>query len=187
MKLLQTLSLVVGTVTTGLMAGVFFAYANSVMPALRLGDDRAFVSTMQEINRVIQNGTFLLCFMGTLFILGAAAALHLSGDGRKVLPWIIAGLVLYVVMLAITFGINIPLNNQLDAAGDVGQIANLGAVRADFESKWVTWNAIRAVANVAAFGCLAWALVVHGSQRLAANAAAPAPTTHAVLQPPAHR
>jgi uncharacterized membrane protein len=44
--------------------------------------------------------------------------------------------------------------------------AVLAAVRAHFEATWVRWNIVRAVLNAGAFGCLLWALVVHG--RLAA-------------------
>ena len=44
----------------------------------------------------------------------AAVLLHL---GRPGLPWIVAGLVLYVAVLVITFRINVPLNDRLAAAG----------------------------------------------------------------------
>jgi uncharacterized membrane protein len=37
------------------------------------------------------------------------------------------------------------------------------AVRERFdEAKWVRWNLVRAVATTVAFGCLTWALVLHG-------------------------
>ena len=37
------------------------------------------------------------------------------------------------------------------------------AVRERFdETKWVRWNLVRAVATTVAFGCLTWALVLHG-------------------------
>ena len=55
-----------------------------------------------------------------------------------------------------------PLNDQLQAAGPVDRIADLAGVRARFEPTWVRWNIVRAVLNSAAFGCLTWALVVHG-------------------------
>ena len=78
------------------------------------------------------------------------------------LPWIVAALVLYVATLVITIGFNVPLNNELAAAGDADRIADLGAVRERFEASWVRWNIARAVASTAAFGCLIWALVLHG-------------------------
>jgi uncharacterized membrane protein len=160
-KLAQTLSLLAATLSTGLIAGLFFSFANAVMPALRRVDDRAFVATMQQINRSILNAWFLSTFVGAALITATAAVLQ-WGDGRPALPWIIAGLVLYLVMFAITRGVNIPLNDQLDGAGDPDQIADLAAVRGRFEARWVRWNLVRALTSTAAFGVLAWALVLHG-------------------------
>jgi uncharacterized membrane protein len=91
-----------------------------------------------------------------------AGLLHLRADGRSVLPWVAAAFVLYLLMLVITFAVSVPLNDQLEAAGPVDRITDLAAVRAGFERTWVTWNIVRAVLNTAAFGCLSWALVLHG-------------------------
>ena len=63
----------------------------------------------------------------------------------------------------ITLAINVPLNDQIKAAGSPDRIADLAAVRERFnEAKWVRWNLIRAVASTIGFGCLAWALVLYG-------------------------
>jgi uncharacterized membrane protein len=91
-----------------------------------------------------------------------AVALHLGHDARPVLPWLVAGLVLYAAVFAITMALNVPLNNALDGAGDPDRITDLAAVRERFEGAWVRWNTIRAFVNVAAFGCLTWALVLYG-------------------------
>ncbi|WP_433174980.1 DUF1772 domain-containing protein [Actinoallomurus sp. CA-150999] len=165
MRVLQTILLLAGTVTTGLMAGLFAAFAYAVMPALHRGGDRSFVETMQNINRVILNGWFMSCFLGSLVFLIGAAVLAWRGHGRPALPWIVAALVLYLVMFFVTSGINVPLNNQLDKAGDPRHIADLAAVRHQFEGRWVAWNIVRAVSNLAAFACLAWALVLYGAHR----------------------
>jgi uncharacterized membrane protein len=154
--------LVAATITTGLMAGLFFAYACSVMIGLGRADDRTFVDAMQRINVAILNGWFFVVFFGALVFTALAAVLHLPGDGRTVLPWILAALVLYGAALVITMGVNVPLNNELAAAGAPDRIADLAAVREHFEAKWISWNVARAVASTAAFGCLTWALVLHG-------------------------
>ncbi|MEU4538223.1 anthrone oxygenase family protein [Streptosporangium sp. NPDC023825] len=166
MLLFRGVALVAAAVTVGLTAGLFYAYACSVMPGLARVDDRTFVSTMQRINVAILNGWFAACFGGGLVLTVLSAVLHLQTDGRPVLPWIVAALVLYVVMLAITMGINVPLNNALDAAGDPDRVADLAAVRERFEAAWVRWNLIRTLACVAAFGCITWALVVYGRSGL---------------------
>ena len=159
---MRTAVLIAATLTTGLMAGLFYAYSVSVMPGLGRTDDRTVVGTMQQINVAIQNGWFLVAFLGALVLTAVAAGLQLGTDGRSVLPWTVAALVLYVVTLAITFRANIPLNNELDAAGAPDRIADLAAVRERFEQAWVRWNIARTVTCTVAFGCLTWALVLHG-------------------------
>ena len=94
-----------------------------------------------------------------------AAILHAGADRRSVLPWIVAGAVLYLVVLVVTFAVNVPLNDRLDAAGDPGRIGDLRAVREQFEATWVRWNGVRTLACTLAFGCLTWALVLHGRLR----------------------
>ncbi|MFF0573062.1 anthrone oxygenase family protein [Streptosporangium saharense] len=178
-KILQTVSLLAATVTTGLMAGLFAAFSYAVMPGLARSHDRTFVEAMQRINVSIVNGWFMVCFLGGLVFTIAALVLHLS-TGRELLPWIIAALVLYAAMFVITAAVNVPLNDQLARAGHPGDIADLAAVRQAFEARWVTWNVVRAVANVAAFAALTWALVLHGRATAPPAPAQPSGATHAV-------
>jgi uncharacterized membrane protein len=65
-------------------------------------------------------------------------------------------------MVVVTFVIHIPLNDDLKKAGDPARIENLAAVRDDFVTPWVAWDIVRTLASTAAFGCLAWALVLRG-------------------------
>jgi uncharacterized membrane protein len=162
LKLFQGITLVMATMTVGLIAGLLAAFSYSVMPGLAGTDDRAFVDVMQRINVAIINGWFGFCFFGGLVFTALAAVLHFSGDERAALPWIIGAFVLYGAALIITLRVNVPLNNALEAAGNPDRIADLSAVRERFEDKWVRWNTIRAVVSVAGFGCLTWALVQFG-------------------------
>ena len=161
-KLVQSASLIAATVAMGLMAGLFAAFAYAVMPGLGRTDDRTFVGAMQKINAAILNGWFAVGFAGALVFTVLAAVLHSRSDARAALPWIVAALVLYGLVLAVTFIVNVPLNNALEAAGDPDRTADLAAVREHFEVTWVRWNIVRAVVNTAALACLAWALVLHG-------------------------
>ena len=154
-----TAALVAAVITNGLMAGLFAAYSYAVMPGLGRASDRTFVEAMQQTNAAILNGWFGICFGGALVFAVAAAVLHL---GRPGLLWIVAGLVLYATVLVITFGVNVPLNDRLAAAGDPATLADPAAVRAAFEQTWVRWNVVRAVCSTAAFGALLGALVVGG-------------------------
>lgn len=159
---IRGLVLLAATLTTGLMAGLYFAFSCAVMPGLGRADDRTFVETMQRVNVAILNGWFTLAFGGAAVLGGVAAALHWRGEGRPALPWIIAGVVLYVLSLVITMGLSVPLNDQLAAAGAPGRIRDLASVRAQFESSWVHWNIARTVVCTASLGCLAWAMRVAG-------------------------
>jgi uncharacterized membrane protein len=158
--LLGVLTLFAATLTAGLMAGFFYAWACSVMPGLKATDDRTFVHTMQRINVATLNAWFGLVFGGTVVLTVLALLFNLGPESRSALPGIVAGLVLYVATLAITFVLNVPLNNALDMAGDPDRIGDLGAVRGAFEAPWVRWNLLRTVTNTAAFGCLLWACMV---------------------------
>lgn len=157
---IRSIVLLAATVTTGLMAGLYFAFSCAVMPGLKQSDDRTFVEAMQRINVAILNGWFGLAFGGALVLGAIAAALHWRGEGRPALPWIIAGVALYAASLVITTALNVPLNDRLAAAGEPGGIRDLAAVRAHFESTWVHWNIARTLVCTAGLGCLAWAMRV---------------------------
>lgn len=67
----------------GLIAGLFYAYACSVMPGLARTDDRALVDAMQQINEAILNPVFALSFFGAPVLTAAAAILAcVPGHGR---------------------------------------------------------------------------------------------------------
>ncbi|MEV6324413.1 anthrone oxygenase family protein [Nocardia sp. NPDC051787] len=158
-------ALVLATLATGLIAGLFYAYANSVMPALARTDDRAMIDVMQKINVVIINPWFMIGFLGAVGFTILAAALHLGREHRSTLIWIVLALVLNVIAFAVTSGLNVPLNDQLAAAGDPASITDLAAVRADYESAWVRWNIARGVFHTLAFLALCGALFVAGVQQ----------------------
>ncbi|RSD07291.1 anthrone oxygenase family protein [Amycolatopsis eburnea] len=141
--------LVAALVAAGLIAGLFYAYACSVMPGLARGDDKTFVEGMRGINVAILNPVFMLTFLGAPVLAGVAVFL---GTGAR--PWVIAGFAFLVAMLVITGVVNVPLNNALDAGGD-----DYAAVRARFEAVWVRWNVVRAVVSTAGFGCLVAAVL----------------------------
>lgn len=142
-------------IAMGLLAGLYFFSSIAVMPALTAADDRTLVDAMQQMIVKIENPAFFLVLFGA----PALAVAALVQTRRSPRGWIVAGLVLYTVMLAITFAVHIPLNEDLTQAGDPARIENLAAVRDDFVTPWVAWDIVRTLATTAAFACLAWALV----------------------------
>ena len=163
MTAVRTTALLLATIATALTAGVFALYLNALMPGLRATDDRTFVTAFQEIDRAIINPWFLGGgFFGALLLTAAAAGLHFGDGWRSVLPWIVVALVLHLVVVVITMAVNVPLNDAIKAAGDPASI-DVAAVREAFhEARWVAWNAVRVVLDVAAFAALGIALIMHG-------------------------
>ncbi|HSV37892.1 MAG TPA: anthrone oxygenase family protein [Nocardioidaceae bacterium] len=124
-------------VTSGLLAGLYFAFAVSVMPALKRLPDTTFIEVMRTINLVIVNPVFLVVFLGAPA--SAAAVLLYDRSG-----WAIAGAALGVLTLLVTAIFNIPLNNELEGGRKPGP----------FEVPWVRWNIVRTLTGIASLVCL---------------------------------
>ncbi|MDP2710681.1 MAG: DUF1772 domain-containing protein [Solirubrobacteraceae bacterium] len=156
--------IVLGTavIAMGLLAGLFYAFDVAVMPALTAADDRTLVDAMQQMIDKIENPAFFLTFLGAPALAAVALVQARRSGPAETAGWIVAGLALYTVMAIVTFAFHFPLNDDLKNAGDPARIENLAAVRDDFATPWVAWNIVRTLASTAAFGCLAWALVLRG-------------------------
>ncbi|GGK60211.1 anthrone oxygenase family protein [Nocardia camponoti] len=168
---LRISALALAVLSTGLTAGVFYAYAISVMPALARTDARTLVDVMQKVNVVIINPWFMLAFMGTVGFTLLALLTNLGAPQRKTLILVAIALALNVIAFGVTAGANVPLNDALAAAGDPAAVPDLATVRADFEAAWVRWNIVRAVVHTVAFAVLCGALVTAGiaEGRVSAN------------------
>jgi uncharacterized membrane protein len=152
--------LAVSTVTVGLMAGFFYAYACSVMVGLDRVDDRTFIVTMQWINATVRNAAFAAAFFGSL-VLTIAAAVVAVVSSHSARGWIVAAAVLYAAAVLVTLTLNVPLNEQLAAAGPADQISDLAAVRAAFEGPWIRWNLLRTGLTIGSLTALSIALLSH--------------------------
>lgn len=162
MTFLRGGTLVAAAITLGLSAGLFYTYSASVMLGLGRSDDRTFVQAMQNINVAIINPWFMAHFIGALVLTAVTAALHLPKDGRPVLPWILAALVLYIITIIVTGSQNIPLNDALEAARGADTPEALHAARVAFEEPWIRWNIVRTITSTGSLGCIVWALVRFG-------------------------
>jgi uncharacterized membrane protein len=154
--------LVAAVIAMGLLAGLFYAFDVAVMPALTAADDRTLVDAMQQMIDKIENPAFFLTLLGAPALAAVALFQARRSGSTTTAGWIVAGLAFYTVMVVVTFAFHFPLNDELKEAGDPARIENLGAVRDDFVTPWVAWNIVRTLASTAAFGCLAWALVLRG-------------------------
>lgn len=154
MDTLREPSLVATLVTTGLMAGIYLAFAVSVLPGLGRTEDRTFVAAMRGMNAAILNPVFFVVFLGPL-PLGILAVVSRVPD-HDGLGWVVLALVLYVGTLGITGAVNVPLNDRLDSTGPGTE--NESAAREIFERRWSTWNVVRTLLCTASFVSLVPAL-----------------------------
>jgi uncharacterized membrane protein len=151
----------------GLVAGLYFFSAIAVMPALTAADDRTLVDAMQQMIDKIENPAFFLVFLGAAALATVALVQARRSGQANIGGWIIAALALYALMVVITFAVNIPLNDDLEQAGDPARIENISEVRDDFVTPWVAWDIVRTLVTTAAFGALTWALVLRPRPRRA--------------------
>ena len=137
----------------GLMAGLFFAFSNSVMDALGRIPPPEGIAAMQSINRVILNPLFLTIFLATP---AACALVLLSSLWRWDEPgvvWLVVGSALYIAgTFLVTVFINVPMNNALDAVHPAS--AEAGTLWTRYLANWTAWNHVRTIASVAATALL---------------------------------
>ena len=150
---LRTIVLIVGLVSAGLMAGLFFGWLVSVIPGLRKVEDQNYVSTMQHINREIVNPAFVLPFMLTPVLLALAAVTQFRVGEHRRAWYLSAAAVTYLVgVLGVTVGGNIPLNNTLDVFdASTATVDSISQMRQNYETRWNRWHNLRTAASVMAF------------------------------------
>ena len=162
----RALTLASATLTTGLVAGLYYAFAVSVNLGLAAQPDVSYVTTMQAINERIENPLFLASFFGALLLLLATFAVHFPRP-RSGRFWLVAlACLLYVGgSFLLTVFVSVPMNNQL-AAVDLDSPARvLADARDAYEGPWGFWNGVRAVFSVLAFLALIGACLLREDRR----------------------
>ena len=166
LSLVRALLLGGATLTTGLVAGVFYAYSVSVDPGLAAQSDASYVATMQEINVRIQNPLFFAGFFGAVLFPLAALVVHLPGlrSGRFLLISLASLLYIGGGFLLTAF-VNVPMNDQL-ATVDPGAPARvLSQAREAYEGPWDFWNGVRTVFSTMSFVALVGACLLTPGRR----------------------
>src|SRR4028118_409582 len=149
----RPLTLTLATITTGLIAGFFYAYACSVTLGLALLPDEQYVDTMRAINATVRNGLFAFSFFGAVLALLLALAVHAPRPRSRRFALVVLAAVLYIGGgFMVTFLINVPMNEELArvSVGELGPAA-LEWVREGYEGPWNFWNSVRTVFSTLAF------------------------------------
>jgi len=148
----RALALASATLTTGLIAGVF--YAVSVNLGLAAQPDATYVAAMQAINEMIEKPLFFASFFGAVLFLLAALAAHYPrlqrSSGRF---WLVAlACLLYIGGgFLLTVFVNVPMNEALAHVAADAPAGEVAGVRADYEGPWNVWNGVRTVFSMLAF------------------------------------
>ena len=147
----RPLSLVAATLTPGLIAGFFYAYACSVTLGLARLPNGQYVEAMQAINATVRNGVFAFSFFGAVLSLLVALAIHASRPRSRSFILVALAAVPYIGGgFMVTFLVNVPMNEELARVGDAAPEV-LAQIRADYEGPWNFWNGVRTVFTTLAF------------------------------------
>jgi uncharacterized membrane protein len=149
----RAITLACATLTTGLVAGVYYAYTVSVNLGLAGQPDASYVATMQAINERIENPLFFASFFGAALFPLAALAAHYSRRPRSGRFWLVAlACVLYIGGgFLLTMFVNVPMSYQLAAVDPDAPARVLAEARDAYEGPWNFWNGVRAVFTTLAF------------------------------------
>ncbi|WP_350287398.1 DUF1772 domain-containing protein [uncultured Croceitalea sp.] len=147
--------LMLGTLCTGLTAGLCFTWSNAITPGIGRLNDLEFLQSFQAMNRSIINRSFLVVFFGPVVLLGTNAFLHRNAHPTTFLPFLIAAILFFVGIGLITIFKNVPLNELLDKTVlENLSTLELKELRTKFEQPWNHWHLQRTIASFMSFALL---------------------------------
>ena len=132
-------------ISTGLMAGLYFAFSVFIMAALKTIPDMSAAMAMNAINKVIVKSAFMPVFFGSSLL--AVVLVFLALDDERAGLIILAGGVYILGMLLCTVLFNVPLNNRLLGAS----FDNQPTVWRNYVVEWARWNHVRSISSLLAF------------------------------------
>jgi len=149
-KKMANIILIITTVTTGLIAGLLYAYMCSVNIGLGRLPDKEYLSAMQSINKAIQNPLFFVSFLGTVPLLLLSTWVNYNQPLLPRFYYLAVASVIYLVgVLGVTMLGNVPLNEAL-AHFDLKSATEHDIVnqRVLFEKPWLLLHNIRTIASI---------------------------------------
>lgn len=149
----KTIITAITLLLTGLSAGLFYAWAVSVIPGTKRIGDKAYIETMQAINRAIINPWFLLIFFGALVLLVYNCWQQYKLGIRPVFWFSLCAMLSYALGTFVVTGLgNVPLNNGLDAV-QLPELSSeaLKQTRLAYEKPWNRLHFIRTLFSMLSF------------------------------------
>ncbi len=152
-------------VTTALSAGLFYAWAISVVPGLKNITTRSYLEALQSMNRAILNPGLYIIFFGSLILMILSIYFQYKVQVNLTFWLITASTIFYLIgTIGVTIFGNVPLNETLDAV-NINAVSGdeLENLRASIESKWNQLNIVRTVFSVLAFIILLLGILSNGT------------------------
>jgi uncharacterized membrane protein len=156
-KQLVWASTLVAALSTGLMAGVFFAFSTFVMKALARLPIPQGIQAMQSVNLTAVTPVFMSAFFGSTALCLLLAVYSLTSWPQQAAVYLLLGSLLYLVGSFLTTVLfNVPLNNAL-ARVDLESVDG-ARLWARYLTSWTAWNHIRTVSSILASAAYTFAL-----------------------------
>ena len=157
---LVTILLWAAALSSGLMAGVYFAFSGFIMKAFDKIETAQSVAAMNAINEVILRSWFMPVFFGSSiisFLLVVVAFVYWGEAGAG--PALIAGMIYVAGMFVCTVVFNVPLNNALAQVGPDSTDAH--QIWSNYLRNWTMWNHLRTISSLVTCALCIWLLTDH--------------------------
>ena len=149
----------IAALSSGLMAGVYFAFSGFIMGAFAKLETSKGIAAMNAINETILRSFFMPIFFGSSIVSVVLIIVALSQWGKTGSElMLIAGITYFVGMFLCTAIFNVPLNNVL--AGLDENSTNDQEVWSHYLKTWTKWNHLRTVCSLVTCALCIWLLSV---------------------------
>ncbi len=154
---LTTFLLWTAALSSGLMAGVYFAFSGFIMKAFDKIETAQSVAAMNSINEAILRSWFMPVFFGSSIASVLLIVVALTNWGEAGSGWaLIAGAIYFVGMFICTIAFNVPLNNMLAESDEAGANARGDWLR--YLKTWTRWNHLRTLSSLVTCALGVWLL-----------------------------
>jgi uncharacterized membrane protein len=145
--------------SSGLIAGVYFAFSGFIMQAFSKIDTAQSIAAMNAINETILRSLFMPLFFGSTIIsvLLMIVAFNKWGEAGSVLM-LLAGAIYFIGMFVCTVLFNVPLNNML-AVVDPSSV-DAQQIWSRYLNTWTYWNHLRTVCSLVSCVLCVWVLAL---------------------------
>lgn len=146
--------------SSGLMAGVYFAFSGFIMKAFDELEASQSISAMNAMNEIILRSIFMPVFFGSsiLSLLVVVLSFVYWGQAGTALAFI-AGMLYFIGMFICTAAFNVPLNNALASVSR--DTRNVQQAWSHYLKNWTRWNHLRTVSSMLSCILCIWLLMHH--------------------------